>query len=298
MKYIALALPLLSACSLLESKPKEDEAAKSAKTMELKLATLDENYRRAIDDLARMNRDTVQLIGRQEQRLVLLESTMDRMKEQAVMRPTNPPPAQNVVAASTQPATIDRASRLNEISSMLKDPTFTDIDKIQRELLPRATEATAFLLQEIRRWPSDLKLAGRVETLIGSFPVEEVKAPMAQALRDPQLRVNVAWIIGHLADPAFAPVLREFTTDPDPSFQIAVGVALVQCRDKEGIPFLLAGLGSDQKANRIMAIQNLKKINRGESYGYDWQNGPTQNAPAIAQWEAWWAAFKDYDLLP
>jgi hypothetical protein len=295
MKYITLVLPFLCACSLMESKPKEDEAAKTAKSMEMKLATLDENYRRAIDDLARMNRDAVQQMGRIEQRLVLLESTQDRLREQITARPAGPV-AHNVVPAAAK--SIDQAARLSEIASMLKDPAFNDLDKVRAELTPIAAQATGFLMQEIRRNPSDLKLVERVDALIGSFPFAEVKAPMTQALRDPQLRVMAAWTIGRTANPEFAPVLREFTTEPDPSFQIAVGVALVQCRDKAGIPFLLKGLGSDLKATRILAIQHLKRINRGEDYAYDWNKSPAANGSSITQWEAWWAAFRDYDLLP
>ena len=318
LRIFLLGTVFLGACGMMEQKPPpEDEFAKARKAMMLKMETRDENYKRAIEDLSRMFRETVEAAGRLQGRIVQLEARLDRVDERlagraapprlvpsqpSTFRPTSYQSGQRpaitpVAPMATPSAPTARAERLAEISSILKDPTFSQLGAIKKELAAMPAEATAFLMNEIKRAPSDIKLAKRAEEIIASFPPAEVRAPLARALQDPQLRVMAAWIVSDMASPAYAEVLRDFTTDPDPDFQLAVGAALVSCRDKAGIPFLIKGLSSDLMANRIVAIQNLKQINRGEVYGFNWQSNAAQNAEAIKQWENWWAAFREYDLL-
>jgi hypothetical protein len=314
---VCVVASALSACSLLDYKVKSPEEKKEpedpatrVKTLELKMDSRDENHRLALEQLLKQDQDQIQRAGKLEQRLTLLEATVGRLQEQvasapairpispapeAAARPPSPPPPPP--RAGSVPAGADRAARMTEIASVLKDPAFNDVERLQQELRPYAAEAAAFLLQEIKRAPTDSALMARAEQIIRGFPPEEVRGPLGRALEDPLLRLLATQIISHLADPAYADLLHRFTTEPDPSFQLAVGVALVRCADKAGIPFLIAGLRAEQKANRILAIQTLKSINRRETYGYDWQLPPAANAQPIRDWESWWEAFKDYDLL-
>lgn len=310
-----LGTALLGACGLMEQKePPKADLARAHKAMELRMETRDENYKRAIEDLSRMFRETVEAAGRLQGRIVQLEARLDRVDERlagraapprmvpsqpSTFRPTSYQPGRSpaITPMAIPSAPTARAERFAEISSILKDPTFSQLGAIKKELAAMPAEATAFLMNEIKRAPADIKLAKRAEEIIASFPPVEVRAPLARALQDPQLRVMAAWIVNDMASPAYAEVLRDFTTDPDPDFQLAIGAALVSCRDKAGVPFLIRGLSSELMANRIVAIQNLKRINRGESYGFNWQSNAAQNAEAIKQWEGWWAVFKEYDLL-
>jgi hypothetical protein len=282
-----------------EAKKPEADLAKRLEALELKMQTRDETYKQAIESVHGQNKTNTDRLGRIEQRMGLLEAVADRAAPPAVVTPATAsapeiarPPVAGAAAASARPG------RLLEIASLLKDPEFRDLERIQTELRPSAAEATAFFLNEIKRTPGNVNFSTRVEELVRSFPAELVRGPLGRALEDPALRVLAAQIIAHVADPAFAELLHGFTTDPDPSFQVSVGVALVRCGDKAGVPFLIHGLRSDLKANRILSIQTLKSINRRQDYGYDWQKTPGENAGAVSQWERWWEAFKDYDLTP
>lgn len=307
MKHITLiAAALAAGCGMLTPKP--DEPAESTvdqqlKAMELRMATRDEQYQAAIQELHKNHQELAKRIARQDQVISLVDATVSQIKDKP--RPPMVPveggtaPVVQPVreATSPVPATADQAARFAEIASVLRDPTFADFERIKTELRPNAAAATAFLLREITTHPSDTYLAGRAEDLIRSFPADAVKGPLTRALSDSVARVTAAQLIGHLADPAYAETLHPFTTDLDPTFRLTVAVGLVQCRDKRGVPYLIEGLGSKSLADRIQSIQYLKRINRGETYGYDWQGDADRNATAIGQWRAWWDQMKDFVTL-
>lgn len=307
MKHITLfAVALTTACcGSLSSKPAEPaESAvdQKLKAMELRMETRDEQYRRAIDELSKTNQDLARRVARQDQVISLVDATVNQMRD----RPSPMTPVESGTVRATQPkretapevpATTDQAARFAEIASVLRDPTFADIERLQRELSPHAAAATAFLLDEIARHPSDTQLAGRAEDLIGSFPADAVRTPLTQALNDPISRISAAQLIGHIADAAYADVLHPFTTDLDPSFRLSVAVAMVRCRDTRGIPYLIEGLESRSLADRIQSIQHLRRINRGETYGYDWQGEAEQNGGAVRQWRDWWDQMRDFVTL-
>lgn len=306
-----IVLSLVCGCGAFSSEPKKPEAdlAKRIKALELKIQERDKNYLQAIESVQGQNKTNTDRLARMEQRIGMVEATAEARPLPAASSlpaaavpfpPAAPPPparplASEAPAVRTTPAA--RPARYQEIASVLKDPEFKDLDRIKTELKPHATEATAFLLQELKRTPGNLGLNDRVEQIIRSFPAEAARAPLGRALEDSSLRIIAAQIIAHIGEPGYAELLHGFTADPDPSFQISVGVALVRCADKSGVPFLVQGLRSEMKANRILSIQTLKSINRREDYGYDWQKTPAENAASITQWEAWWEAFKDYDFL-
>ena len=309
MKHImTLAAALLAAgCGMFSSKPtepKESAVDQKLTAMELRMETRDEQYRKAIEELHKLNQEIAKRVARQDQVISLVDATVGQLKDKA--RPTIVPVDTGAAYAAQPaseapayvPATADQAARMAEIAGVLRDPTFGDIARIKTELSPHAAGATAYLLQEITRHPSDTHLAGRAEDLIRSFPAADVRAPLTRALNDPVARVTAAQLIGRLADPTYAEVLHPFTTDLDAAFRLTVAVALVNCRDKRGVPHLIEGLASENLAVRIQSIQLLKRINRGESYRFDaWQGNAELNAPAVEQWRAWWEAMKDFVVL-
>lgn len=160
-------------------------------------------------------------------------------------------------------------------------------DEAATRLKPWAHNATPILVTELRGSLTRFEYAKQLETILGRFPPAELKVPLQGGLRQRGIREAATRVIGATGDKDLSKLLEEYLAEGDEDFRLAVGEALVRCRNGTGIPLLLFSLKSDQSATRTIAISALKKINRGEDLGYKPQLTPEANAAAIKAWDEW-----------
>jgi len=160
-------------------------------------------------------------------------------------------------------------------------------DEAAARLKPWAQHAAPILITELRGSLTRFEYAKQLESILAKFPPAELKVPLQGALRQRGVREAAARVIGATGDRELSKLLEEYLTEGDEDFRLAVGDALVRCRNGAGIPLLLFSLKSDQSATRTIAISALKKINRGEDLGYRPQLSPEANAAAIKAWDEW-----------
>jgi hypothetical protein len=55
-----------------------------------------------------------------------------------------------------------------------------------------------------------------------------------------------------------------------------------------GIPPLLNALKAGESEIRFRAILSLKRLNRGETFGFDMNKSADENGAAIKAWHEWW----------
>ena len=66
-----------------------------------------------------------------------------------------------------------------------------------------------------------------------------------------------------------------------------VGESLVLCRNGKGIPILIVSLRSGEMTTRTIAIAALKRLARGQDFGYRPQATHEANATALQSWTEW-----------
>jgi hypothetical protein len=160
-------------------------------------------------------------------------------------------------------------------------------DEAATRLKPWAQHAAPQLITELRNSFAKFDYAKQLEYILAKFPPMELKAPMSGALKQRGVREAAARVIGAVGDKELSHLLEEYVGEADEDFRLAVGDALVRCRNGAGIPLLLASLKSEQSATRTIAISTLKKINRGDDMGYKPQLAPEANAAGIKAWDDW-----------
>jgi hypothetical protein len=160
-------------------------------------------------------------------------------------------------------------------------------DEAAVRLKPWAQHAAPQLVAELRSSLAKFEYAKQLESILAKFPPVELKVPLQGALKQRGIREAAARVIGATGDKELSHILEEYLGDTDEDFRLAVGDALVRCRNGSGIPLLLSSLKSDQSATRTIAISALKKINRGEDLGYKPQLTPEANAAGIKAWDDW-----------
>ncbi len=155
------------------------------------------------------------------------------------------------------------------------------------QLRPYARDAVALVLEEVRRSFLNLEYSQDLEQVLSRFPPADLRVPLQKALGDPKLKSSVPRIVGRAGDRELSRILEEHAASPDEDFQLAVGEALVACRNAAGVPPLVRSLKSRQSETRTIAISSLKPLNRGGDFSYRSQLSPDLNAPAIKSWEEW-----------
>lgn len=160
-------------------------------------------------------------------------------------------------------------------------------DEAAVRLKPWAQHAAPQLVSELRTSLAKFEYAKQLESILAKLPPVELKVPLQGALKQRGIREAAARVIGATGDKELSHILEEYVGEMDEDFRLAIGDALVRCRNGSGIPLLLSSLKSDQSATRTIAISTLKKINRGEDLGYKPQLTPEANSAGIKAWDDW-----------
>lgn len=155
-------------------------------------------------------------------------------------------------------------------------------------LVPYATHAAPKVLDELAGAVTKFDYAKQLESILAKFPGDSLKAPIGQALKQRGLRESAARVIGQTKNPELGKLLEEHAEANDEDFRLMVGEALVLCRNVKGIPILVVSLRSGEVTTRTIAISALKRLARGQDFGYRAQFTNEQNAASLKSWEEWY----------
>ena len=218
-----------------------------------------------------------------------LEELLKSLQAQVEALSKAPPSGTSAAPGTGETAKLKVEEILLEIQTVLAELRGGKIkqDEAVTRLKPWAQHAAPQLITELRNSLAKFDYAKQLEYILAKFPPMELKAPMAGALKQRGVREAAARVIGAAGDKELSHLLEEYVGEADEDFRLAVGDALVRCRNGAGIPLLLASLKSEQSATRTIAISTLKKINRGDDMGYKPQLAPEANAAGIKAWDDW-----------
>lgn len=222
-------------------------------------------------------------VARLEELIKTLQAQVDALgKAPAGGNPGNP-------GATAEASKLKIEEILLEIQTVLAELRGGKLkaDEAATRLKPYAQHAAPQLVAELRASLAKFDYAKQLEFILAKLPPVELKVPLQGALRQRGIREAAARVIGATGDKELSHILEEYLGENDEDFRLAVGDALVRCRNGSGIPLLLASLKSEQSATRTIAISTLKKINRGEDLGYKPQLTPEANAAGIKAWDDW-----------
>ena len=154
-------------------------------------------------------------------------------------------------------------------------------------LTPYALHAVPKVLDELAGAVTKFDYAKQLESILSKFPPDSLKTPIKSALGQRGLRESAARVVGQTKNPDLGKLLEDHSDANDEDFKRVIGEALVLCRNAKGIPILVVSLRSGEVTTRTIAISTLKRLARGQDFGYRAQSTNEQNAAALKSWEEW-----------
>ena len=155
-------------------------------------------------------------------------------------------------------------------------------------LTPYALHAVPKVLDELAGAITKFDYAKQLESILAKLPVDSLKAPIKSALGQRGLRESAARVIGQTKNSELGKLLEDQIESNDEDFKLVVGESLVLCRNVKGIPILVVTLRSGEVTTRTIAISTLKRLARGQDFGYRAQFSNEQNAASLKSWEEWY----------
>lgn len=304
MRILTLAVPavlVLATVGCVDIAEKEDLDDVVAKVEKISAQMAQKNDMQALlyEELVKRTNGLEKKVGEMDILTNTMKAQVARLEEllktlQAQVETLSKAPPSGLPATPGQPGT--EAARtlkieeiLLEIQTVLAELRGGKLkaDEAATRLRPWAQHAAPQLVTELRNSLAKFEYAKQLESILAKFPPLELKAPLSGALRQRAIREAAARVIGATGDKELSHVLEEYVGESDEDFRLAVGDALVRCRNGAGIPLLLSSLRSEQSSTRTIAISTLKKINRGDDMGYKPQLTPEANAAGIKAWDEW-----------
>lgn len=274
----AAAAVLLGCSSGPEETPEnaQDKLTKLEVQMTTKLDKAHQVYSQLTEDHLRLERRVAALESENQ----LLRIDVKKLSEGLV-----------ALGAGGAKAVPGPAADLSEVGmkidqALAKLKTTGNVDEAAKELIPLSRYAVTKLVDGLKQVGS-AEYASSIERVLARMPAAELKGPLEEAVRD-RRRTSVARIVGERRDPDLSKILEPYTGDSDPMVQVEIGQALLECRNRTGVPALLKALSAPESEIRFRAILSLKRLNKGETYGFDMNKGADENAAAIKAWHDWW----------
>src|SRR5258708_19075795 len=301
MRILKLLIPALTAlaavgCVDMVEKQDLDEVATKVDKLSAQVAQKNDMQALLYDEMVKRVTGMEKTVGQidiltntmkaQVARLEDQVKTLSAQVEALSKAPTTGTPVQPAVE---QAKTLKIEDILLEIQTVLAELRGgkSKADEAAVRLKPWAQHAARRLISELRTSLARFEYAKQLESILAKLPPVELKVPLQGALRQRGVREAAARVIGATGDKELSHILEEYVGEMDEDFRLAIGDALVRCRNGSGIPLRLSSLKSDQSATRTIAISTLKKINRGEDLGYKPQLTPEANASGIKAWDDW-----------
>jgi len=175
--------------------------------------------------------------------------------------------------------------QLNKLVKSLESET-ANIPEISAKLRLFGKSAVAALVETLRT--PNLLYRTRIEESLSQMTAYEVIPIISVALKEKDIRISAAHVLGNLQDPSALPILAEMITDPDNTFSFAIGEALIKLKDKRGIPIMIDALKSNESSHQALAISLLSKLNAGETFGYKHYLTIKEQQEPIDKWNNWW----------
>lgn len=291
-KLFAIAALAVVGCESYPEKTEQDQFREDMTDLKLKVEKNNTGQSYAVEQLVNANKGLVERVTQLEILVRGLETTVRHQDEQlktllaarAVAPATNPsvvnPPA------APQKKLEDILLEVETTVGQLRDGKL-GADEAGTLLKPWARHAIPRLVEELDRSLTRFDYAKKLEKTLAFMPAADLKLPLRDALQRRSVREAAARVVGQSKDKDLSKILEEHAESPDEDFRLAVGEALVQCRNSAGIPPLVASLKSEQGATRTIAASALKKANRGEDFNYRPQLSAAENAASIKSWEDW-----------
>ena len=225
--------------------------------------------------------------------LKVLQDQIKTLQAQAAAGPATPNPASPT--AKSEP--VAPALKVEDIQAEI-EATLAGLSsgKLKREeaatlLKPHPTYAIPRILDEIQRSPTRFDYVKQLEFILAQLSPRELKVFLREALEQRAARDSAARVIGMTKDSELGRLLEPLAGTKDEDFRLLCGDSLAACRNAAGISPLVESLKSKEISTRTIAFAALKRVNRGETFGYSAPLSPDQNAGAIKSWEEWAAKF-------
>lgn len=290
-----IAALALAGCGSYPEKTESQELSEQLTDLKLKVEKNNTGQSYAVEQLVNANKGLVERVTQLEILVRGLETTQRHLEEQvktlsaaqaAGARTPAAEPGTAKVPAAPQKKLEDILLEVETTTGQLRDQKIK-ADEAAILLKPWARHAIPRLLEELDRSLTRFEFAKQLEQVLAAMPAADLKLPLREALSRRTLRESAARIVGQARDRELSKILEEHAAAPDEDFRLAVGEALVLCRNHAGIPPLLLCLKSEQGTTRTIAASALKKANRGEDYNYRPQLSPAENADSLKSWEEW-----------
>ena len=277
----AAAFLLVLSCSTVQSAPQD--------SLEDKVAKLEVQMTQKLDKARVVCEDLVEQIRRLERRMAAVENEnqllridvkklAERLDAASAAGPRTGPPGPG-------PDLADVGMKIDQALAKLK--TTGNVDEAAKELVPLARYSVTKMVELLKNVGAP-EYNSTIEKVLAKCPMDELKGPLEDAVKHAPRRTSAARVIGAVGDKGLSKLLEPYIGDSDPNVQVELGQALLKCKNRMGVPPLLKALRAPESEIRIRAFLDLKRLNKGESYGFDMNRGADENAAALKSWDEWW----------
>jgi hypothetical protein len=285
----------LSACTLFVSRSEYDELSKEFDAFSAKTAQKNDMQALLYDEVVKQNKSLAEKMVQTEALTGALESSVRRLEDlvrtlqaQIDLLQKGAPPA---AGPPTEPARAqikleDVLREIEVVLGELRNGKIRAADASTR-LKPHSSHAAPKVLSEIREHFASIEYTQQLEAILAALPPADLKVPLQGALQQRAARESAVRVVGATGDRALSRLLEPLASDPDEDFRLALGDALVRCRNAAGIPLLVGALKAREGASRLIAIASLKKLNRGQDLGFRASASADDNAGPVKAWGEW-----------
>ncbi len=276
---ITAAILVILSCSAVHPAPQDslqDKLNKLEVQMTQKLDKAHAVYNELTEKLLRLERRVTDLQSENQMLRIDVKKLTEKVDALSVAGPRGTGPGLDLAEVSMK---IDQA--------LAKLKTTGNVDEAAKELVPLARYSATKMAEALKQVASPDYMSA-VEKVLAKCPVDELKGPLEEAAKDRVRRTSAARVIGAVGNKGLSKILEPFTGDSDPIVQVELGQALIACKNRMGVPPLLKALAAPESEIRFRAILSLKRLNKGETYGFDMNQGSEGNSAALKAWHDWW----------
>ena len=287
MKVVPLsataAFVLLLSCSQVDTAPQD--------SMDEKLARLEMKFQQKFDNAFKLYNELLEKVLTLEKKIAALENEnkllqidVKQLRDKAGAAGTGTPRE-----GPSQPDRADVSVKIDVALAKLKSSPNVEkaVDEAAKELVP-LSRYSATKMAEALKQISNPGYTAALEKVLAQCPVEDLKEPLGVAVKDRVRRSSAARVVGAVGNLELSKILEPHIGDADPIVQVELGEALLDCKNRMGVPPLLKALRAGESEFRLRALLRLKKVNNRETFGFDVNQGPEANAAALKAWDDWW----------
>jgi len=284
---LPLSAALLAGCEALDSPqpPAPDDPLAAVQRSVAALESRLDSSRTLYEEIVKQLEGIRAQMALQDGRLSMAETQMADLETRLKAGPATSPPS---LPSPPAPAVDQEAAirKIQQVLGALREGKIKELEAVQ-DLLPHAAVAAPLLFDELRRTLPDPKYTPVLEKILGTLPSETLRTPLARALEEEGLRGPAARVIRDTGSRDLSTLLEKHLDGADEDLRVTLAEALVRCKNPAGSAHLVSLLHSEKWYIQTIAIDTLRRINRGQDFGYDPRAQAEHNRPAIERWEEW-----------